>query len=117
MIGTLTIMYGLMSGIIYAGLGYLKSRKKEDFDPYKFGKSVMLGGIVGIVLGLLDIPLSEANFEVFAYTTSGTVLLDYLLKTIMAHKEEVVQRLEEFESVQAEARPRKKRGGRRAKSR
>ena len=45
------ILFGIGSGIISAGVGYLRKEKIEPFEGKKFIKTVIIGGVVGGITG------------------------------------------------------------------
>ena len=51
---------GLVFGAIAGGLGYIKNETWESFDPYKFTKVLIIGGVVGGIAGT-GTSLSEAS--------------------------------------------------------
>lgn len=54
------IAKGLGAGAIAAAIGYVKSQG-EKFDPAKFGKTVVFGGIVGIIAAWKGTSMDEAE--------------------------------------------------------
>ena len=48
----LTILLGILSGVIFALAGYFKSMKHEEFDIEKFIQTVAVGAIVGFICGV-----------------------------------------------------------------
>lgn len=42
---------GILSSVFIAGAGYFKAREEENFDVAKFGKTLILGAVVGGIVG------------------------------------------------------------------
>ena len=73
------ILIGIGAGISLALTGFGKS-KGESFDWTKFGTTIVIGAISGIVYSVLNIPLNDVN----SYLTQlGVVeLVERGIKTI-----------------------------------
>ena len=72
------VAYGAAVGAIYATLGWLKSKK--PFIPSKFGKTVLLGAIVGALAPFAGIEVNEATMESYASITGLTVIIQSILQ-------------------------------------
>lgn len=55
-----TIGIAILTAVIYAVIGYAKS-VNEDFSFSKFGATIVLGLIIGIIMYSSGIPITEAN--------------------------------------------------------
>lgn len=42
---------GLIYGAIAGGIGYIKNETWESFDPYKFARTLIIGGTIGGIQG------------------------------------------------------------------
>jgi hypothetical protein len=81
MVGYEQIALGMVSGLIYGGVAYLKNIKKEPLDVKKLGITCVIGAVVGVALsmqGALDENIFIAGFEAIG----GTVLVDNIIKAI-----------------------------------
>lgn len=47
------VIAGTFAGLGIAIIGYVKNAAKEDFNPGKFLKTIALGSVVGLSLGIL----------------------------------------------------------------
>jgi len=70
---------GIVSGLVTAFLGYMKS-KDEKFDPAKFAQTLVIGGLVGAVAQVAGMSYNDA----YDYLASiGIIsLAEYIKKTI-----------------------------------
>lgn len=61
----LTAAEGAAYAAVYAALWYARRRQheNEDFDPAKFGATVVLGAALGVAMALAGDPLSQADIE------------------------------------------------------
>jgi len=79
------VLVGLAAGVSYAVTGYLKSLKKdgkyEEFDPYKFGQSVLVGVAVGLLSSLTGYSLPVA--EQYLYSTGLVALIENVKKAVI----------------------------------
>ena len=77
------LLIGIISGIIIAASGYLKSRTYEEFDVEKFMQTVMVGAIVGFIMGALGWEFQKA--EQFALDMGLIQLVENLKKAAIRH--------------------------------
>ena len=77
------ILIGLLSGIIIAASGYLKSRTYEEFDVEKFIQTTCVGAIVGFIMGALGCSFEEAYQ--FAVDMGLIQLVENLKKAAIRH--------------------------------
>jgi len=73
------IASGIVSGLITAFLGYMKS-KDEKFDLGKFAQTLVIGGLVGAVAQIAGMSYNDA-YDYLA-SVGAISLLEYLKKTI-----------------------------------
>lgn len=78
----LPVLEGVLFASVYALLWYARRRQSagEEFSPYKFAATVVLGAIIGGVLVLSGDPLSQATVEAKLVTYAG--LLTVITPTI-----------------------------------
>lgn len=76
-----SILLGVLAGVGYGITGYAKHIRRgklEKFDPYKFGQSVIVGGIVGGISGAMGISLETTHQ--FFLNIGGVTLVENLKK-------------------------------------
>jgi hypothetical protein len=79
------IAYTTVVAIIYAGLGYLKNRRAEDFELRKFLRTVGVGALVGVIAPFFGLDLANFDFEKIA-TTGGLIFFIQTLLQIIISK-------------------------------
>lgn len=72
------ILIGMLSGISYGLLGYLKS--KEKFNSKKFLKAIIIGAIAGAYASYAKININEAI--TFLSSAGITALVDFIIIAI-----------------------------------
>jgi len=78
-----TILISLLMSVIYVILGVAKS-VGEDFEPIKAGATIVLGLIIGTVMYISGIPITEANVtEQLAIYCGLLYVLENIIKTIV----------------------------------
>lgn len=76
------IIYGIIAAIIYALLGFIKS-EGESFDPFKFTKTIIIGAIIGVIMSITGIPITEQSVAEQITAYGGLIIVvDYILKII-----------------------------------
>jgi len=75
------LSYSVLIGVLYAGLGYMKNRSREDFDIVKFMRTIGVGAFVGVVAPYVGLDLATFDFENVA-TTAG--LIFFIQTTLQA---------------------------------
>ncbi|MEM4306642.1 MAG: hypothetical protein QXD61_11810 [Candidatus Caldarchaeum sp.] len=81
------LLYGAFVGLVYAGLGYLKNRGREEFAALKFGRTVALGAVVGAAATALGVDVSILDFESLTTVAGFIYILQTLLQAFLARKE------------------------------
>jgi len=82
-----TIMYATIAAIMYAGSQFIKKwpgDKPEDFDWYKFGATVILGGLIGIAAALKGDVVDQTNVELQLLLFAGaTAIIENSIKIVV----------------------------------
>ena len=79
----LSMVWGLiasmLSGMAYMVIAYIKS--EEEFNPYKFGRTLVIGACVGLVMGYYGVSFIQA----YDYLISMGIitLIDQIIALIM----------------------------------
>lgn len=80
------IVIAVASAAFYGLVFYMKNSQQippEPFDWLKIGATVLVGGIIGAVLQLTGIPITEAGIEVQLIAYAGiTAMVEAILKMI-----------------------------------
>ncbi|MCS7117242.1 MAG: hypothetical protein NZ957_00425 [Thaumarchaeota archaeon] len=79
-------LLGALYGAVFAGAGYLKSRKFEDFSLRKFLKTVAIGALVGLVAPRLGLELNDLRLDELMLTGGLVTLLNDLLGAIAVNR-------------------------------
>jgi hypothetical protein len=70
------IMAGIIGGVFFGGIGYFRAwRGGESFEIKKFAPTVIFGGIVGALMGLTGIQITEQNFAAQSALYGGLGLI------------------------------------------
>ena len=77
------LLIGIISGVIIATSGYLKSRTVEDFSVEKFMQTICVGAIVGFIMGATGCSFEEAYQ--FAIDMGLIQLAENLKKAAIRH--------------------------------
>jgi len=78
------IIYAVVAAIVFALSGYLKSAKDEEFDATKFGATILVGALVGVVLYVKGAAITEeAVATQFAAYAGIVVILQNGIKAVM----------------------------------
>jgi len=77
------LLIGILSGVIIAASGYLKSRTVEEFDVEKFMQTVTVGAVIGFIMGALGWEYQEAYQ--FAVDMGLIQLVENLKKAAIRH--------------------------------
>ena len=78
-----SIILAAVAGALYGVLFYVKAQQKsgEDFDYWKFGATVLLSAIIGVVMGAAGLPVTQATVELqIAAYVGYVVVLETLMK-------------------------------------
>lgn len=71
-------------GIIFFAKAWLTMDPKPPFDPYKFGATLVVAIIVGLIAGMSGSTLTEAEFLIQMGAYAGYVaMLETLLKALL----------------------------------
>jgi hypothetical protein len=76
-------LYGALYASVFAGAGYLKSRRREEFSPTKFLGSVLLGALIGAIAGGMGIDLRDLGIEDLLLVGGATTLTRDLLRAAL----------------------------------
>ncbi|MDJ0274264.1 MAG: hypothetical protein QXO17_03085 [Nitrososphaerota archaeon] len=77
-------LYGALYASVFAGAGYLKSRKREEFSLRKFLETVLLGALIGAMAGGAGLDVKDMDLlDLFAVGGASTLTRD-LLKSVLA---------------------------------
>ena len=79
------VIVGIISGVLLGGSGYFKTHKKDKFDKFKLGSTIVLSATVGGYLSYIGIPVTETAFAtaMTSMTTMGiTAFVENILKGI-----------------------------------
>jgi hypothetical protein len=76
-------LYGALYASVFAGAGYLKSRRREDFSPAKFLRTVLLGALIGAIAGGMGLDLRDIGIEDLLLVGGATTLTRDLLRAFL----------------------------------
>ncbi|MCS7094647.1 MAG: hypothetical protein NZ988_02395 [Thaumarchaeota archaeon] len=76
-------LLGALYGAVFAGAGYLKSRRFEGFSPRKFLKTVAVGALVGLISPHLGLDITDLRMEELLLTGGAVTLLNDLFGAIV----------------------------------
>ncbi|MCS7127347.1 MAG: hypothetical protein NZ953_03005 [Thaumarchaeota archaeon] len=79
-------LFGALYGAVFAGAGYLKSRRREEFSPEKFLRTVALGALVGLTSAHLGLELDDVRLDQMLLTGGTVTLLNDLLSAMLASR-------------------------------
>ncbi|MEN3047943.1 MAG: hypothetical protein ABDH63_04080 [Candidatus Caldarchaeales archaeon] len=85
-LGLSSALLGALYGAVFAGAGYLKSRRREEFSPRKFLRTVALGALVGLISAHLGLELDDLRLEQMLLTGGTVTLLNDLLGALVASR-------------------------------
>ena len=78
------IIFAIVAAIVFAASGYLKSAKDEEFDVTKFGATILVGALVGVVLYVKGAAITESSVtEQFAAYAGIVVIVENVIKAVM----------------------------------
>lgn len=82
---------GLVYGAIAGGIGYIKNETWETFDPYKFLRTLIIGGIVGGITGT-GYSLGDASAIIGGeFGVSPIIVETFLMTSIVAIADNIVK--------------------------
>ncbi len=76
-------LYGALYASVFAGAGYLKSRRREEFSLTKFLQSVLLGALIGAVAGGMGLDVRDLGVEDLLLVGGATTLTRDLLRAVL----------------------------------
>ena len=76
------ILAGMVGGLAYGIVGYVRNKSEEDFDWQKFGVSVIASGIIGGYAGWAGLAV-----DVVSASAIGVVVTQTVAKLFSAVKE------------------------------
>lgn len=78
------IATGVLAGVAWGITGFIAEKSKkgsdEGFEPWKFGRAILSGVVVGGFIGASGSELSPANFESYAVAYPVTAVIDVAIK-------------------------------------
>jgi len=82
-----TIVFAMIAAVMYAGSQFVKKwpgDNPEDFDWYKFGATVILGGLIGIAVALKGDVVDQTNVELQIFLFAGaTAIIENSIKIVV----------------------------------
>lgn len=86
-----TVIFAILGAAVYGIIFFIKAwvsmDPKPPFDPYKFGATLIVSFIIGLIAGMTGVPLTEADFLVQMGAYAGYVaMLETLLKALIGAK-------------------------------
>jgi len=76
-------LYGALYASVFAGAGYLKSRRREVFSLTKFLQSVLIGALIGAIAGGMGLDLRDLGIEDLLLVGGATTLTRDLLRAFL----------------------------------
>lgn len=76
---------GVAAGIVYGTLWYARAYRQDgdEFNPAKFGGTLLVAGAVGLAFGVSGAELTQANImAAIAANTAAIALLEPILKLV-----------------------------------
>jgi len=78
-----TVFSAAIYGVIFFGKAWMTQDPKPPFDIYKFGATMVVAIIIGIIVGIAGMPLTELDFLTQMAAYAGYVaIVETILKTI-----------------------------------
>jgi|Deesub1362A_J573_1020465.scaffolds.fasta_scaffold00652_15 RsiW-degrading membrane proteinase PrsW (M82 family) len=82
-----TILTAVLAAIVYSMSMYIKkainTEEPQDFDTVKFSSTVVVGAIVGAVMHMSGVPITEESFQNQFIAYAGLVaLVENILKIL-----------------------------------
>jgi hypothetical protein len=76
-------IYPIVGATIYAVAAYFRETPLEKFDPIKFGSTIAVGALIGVVAVNSGIPITEqwVGTQIVAYA-GVTAIVENVLKSI-----------------------------------
>lgn len=78
-----TVFSAAVYGVIFFGKAWMTQDPKPPFDIYKFGATLVVAVIIGVITGLTGSPLTELDFLTQMAAYAGYVaIIETMLKAI-----------------------------------
>lgn len=77
-------LYGALYASVFAGAGYLKSRRREEFSLTRFLQTVLIGALIGAVAGGAGLDVRDLDLLDLLTVGGATTLTRDLLKSLLA---------------------------------
>jgi len=80
-----SLLYGALGGVGWAVLGYARAKQKDsktEFDGFHFGKTIVVGAIIGGYAAYTGMPIDAVATTSFALT--ATALVDKIANIIIS---------------------------------
>ena len=82
-----TIVFAMIAAAMYAGSQFVKKwpgDKPEEFDWYKFGATVVLGGLIGTAASLKGDVVDQTSIELQLFLFAGaTAIIENGIKIVV----------------------------------
>jgi len=79
-----SILLGVGAEAIHAASGFLKNRKEQTFDAWRFTQAIAEGAVLGLIAGYLNVPADAA--VTMPIVIGAKELLGNLFKAIKSAK-------------------------------